>query len=79
LFIDPDQRQQGAGKTLVSHAQRLAAGPLAVDVNEQNRAAVGFYAALGFTEVGRSATDAGGRPFPILHMRRAMPRIIDVA
>ena len=79
LFVDPDHRHQGAGKALVAHAQRLAAGPLAVDVNEQNGAAVGFYAALGFTEVGRSDTDAGGRPFPIVHMRRAMPRIIDVA
>ena len=70
LFIDPDRRQQGAGKTLVAHAQSLAAGPLAVDVNEQNDAAVRFYTALGFTEVGRSATDASGRPFPIVHMRR---------
>ena len=75
LFIDPDQRQQGAGKALVAHAQSLAAGPLAVDVNEQNVAAVQFYAALGFTEVGRSATDGSGRPFPILHMRRPLRSI----
>lgn len=75
LFIDPDHRQQGAGKTLVAHAQSLTAGPLAVDVNEQNDAAVRFYAALGFTEVGRSATDASGRPFPILHLRRLMRSI----
>ena len=54
LFVDPNHRHQGTGKALVAHAQRLAAGPLAVDVNEQNGAAVGFYAALGFTEVGRS-------------------------
>jgi len=72
LFIDPDHRRQGAGKALVAHAHSLATGPLAVDVNEQNDAAVHFYAALGFVEVGRSATDGGGRPFPILHMRRPM-------
>ena len=73
LFIDPDHRQQGAGKTLVAHAQSLATGPLAVDVNEQNDAAVRFYTALGFTEAGRSATDAGGRSFPMVHMARQSP------
>jgi putative acetyltransferase len=36
LFIDPGHRQQGAGTALVAHAQSLAAGQLAVDVNEQN-------------------------------------------
>jgi putative acetyltransferase len=73
LFIDPDHRQQGGGKTLVAHAQSLAGGALAVDVNEQNEAALLFYQALGFSVVARSATDAGGRPFPILHMRRTAP------
>ena len=71
LFIDPAYRGRGGGRLLVAHAQRLAAGALSVDVNEQNAAAVGFYEALGFSAVGRSPTDAGGRPFPILHMRRA--------
>jgi putative acetyltransferase len=73
LFIDPDYRGQGGGKLLVAHAQHLAGGALAVDVNEQNEAARRFYEALGFSVVGRSPTDAGGRPFPILHMRRAAP------
>ena len=74
LFIDPDHRGQGGGSALVAHAQRLARGSLAVDVNEQNEDAVGFYAALGFSVVGRSPTDAGGRPFPTLHMTRSSPR-----
>ena len=73
LFIDPDHRGQGGGKFLVAHAQSLSAGALAVDVNEQNEAALGFYKALGFSVVGRSPTDAGGRPFPMLHMKRAAP------
>src|SRR4051812_6394267 len=73
LFIDPDHRQRGGGKALVMHAQTLAEGALAVDVNEQNEAALQFYQALGFAVVGRSATDAGGRPFPILHMKRSAP------
>lgn len=71
LFIDPDHHGRGGGKMLVAHAQSLAAGALAVDVNEQNPAALRFYEGLGFSVVGRSPTDAGGRPFPILHMRRA--------
>ena len=74
LFIDPDHRGEGGGSALVAHAQRLAESALAVDVNEQNEDAVGFYAALGFSVVGRSSTDASGRPFPLLHMTRGSLR-----
>lgn len=70
LFIDPGHHRQGGGRRLVSHAQSLSDGALAVDVNEQNEAALRFYEALGFSVVGRSSVDAGGRPFPIVHMRR---------
>jgi putative acetyltransferase len=70
LFVDPDRRGEGTGKLLVAHAERLATGPLRVDVNEQNEAALGFYLSLGFELVGRSPTDSGGRPFPLLHLRR---------
>ena len=70
LFIDPDRRGQGAGTALVECAQRLARGVLAVDVNEQNEAARRFYERRGFVVVSRSPTDSGGRPFPILHMKR---------
>ena len=73
LFIDPDHHGQGGGRFLVAHAQDLGAGALAVDVNEQNEAALGFYEALGFSVVGRSPTDEAGRPFPVLHMKRAAP------
>ena len=75
LFIDPDHHHQGGGKALVAHAQSLAGGALAVDVNEQNEAALKFYQALGFSAVGRSETDAGGRPFPILHLKRPSPGV----
>lgn len=71
LFIDPEHLRTGCGRLLVAHAQSLAAGGLAVDVNEENAAALRFYQALGFSVVGRSPLDAGGRPFPILHMVRA--------
>jgi putative acetyltransferase len=70
LFLDPDTRGQGGGRALVDHAQDLRGGDLTVDVNEQNRAAVGFYEALGFEVTGRSPVDDAGRPFPLLHMRR---------
>lgn len=74
LFIDPDYHGQGGGKLLMSHAQTLAGGrALAVDVNEQNGDAIGFYEAMGFSIVGRSPTDSGGRPFPLLHMKRPAP------
>jgi putative acetyltransferase len=70
LFIDPDFRGRGAGSSLVAHAERLASGPLRVDVNEQNDDARRFYEAMGFVVAGRSETDTVGRPFPLLHMRR---------
>ena len=71
LFLDPDYHRQGGGSFLVEYAQGLSSGALAVDVNEQNVAGLRFYEALGFSVVGRSPIDAGGRPFPILHMRRS--------
>lgn len=73
LFIDPDHRRLGAGKALIAHAQQLAGGALAVDVNEQNDAARQFYESQGFIVVGRSPTDPAGRPFPLLHMTRTAP------
>ena len=73
LFIHPERQGRGAGTVLVEHAQRLASGELKVDVNEQNDAALKFYEARGFVVVGRSPTDTGGRPLPLLHMKR-LPR-----
>lgn len=73
LFLEPEHRGRGEGRRLVAHAQTLRGGDLTVDVNEQNQAARGFYAALGFVVTGRSPLDDGGRPFPILHMRRPGP------
>ena len=70
LFLDPDHLGKGGGRLLVEHAQQLAGSALRVDVNEQNDSARRFYEALGFAVTGRSETDAGGRPFPLLHMNR---------
>jgi putative acetyltransferase len=73
LFLDPAERGRGAGRRLVAHAQMLRGRELTVDVNEQNPAARGFYEALGFQVVRRSPVDEDGRPFPLLHLRRAAP------
>lgn len=70
LFLDPDARGKGGGRILVAHAERLATSPLSVDVNEDNQEAQRFYEALGFSVVGRSPLDSGGRPFAIIHMKR---------
>ena len=70
LFIDPGHHRRGVGRSLVEHAEAMAAGALSVDVNEQNAGALQFYEALGFSVIGRSPTDSAGRPFPIVHMRR---------
>jgi putative acetyltransferase len=44
-----------------------------VEVNEENKSALRFYKRLGFWAVGRSATDAGGRPLPTVHLQRPAP------
>jgi putative acetyltransferase len=67
LFIHPEARGKGIGKSLLDDAIREK-GVNAVDVNEQNPQAVGFYLHAGFKVVGRSATDGMGKPFPILSM-----------
>lgn len=72
LFLAPEFQRQGGGRRLVAYA--LARHPeLSVDVNEQNPQARRFYEACGFVVVGRSPTDDAGRPYPILHLRRAGP------
>ncbi|MDH6678341.1 putative acetyltransferase [Rhodococcus sp. LBL1] len=67
LFVGAEHRGHGVGSALLRRA--VADHPdLRLDVNEQNPQAVGFYERHGFVVLGRSATDADGRPFPILHM-----------
>lgn len=80
LFIDPDHTGAGAGKLLVAHAQSLADGrSLIVEVNEQNEAAVRFYASQGFVVFDRTPTDSAGRPFPLLRMRRPSQEPPDIS
>lgn len=67
LFIHPDDRGKGLGKTLIDFAKDKH-DINTVDVNEQNEQAVGFYEKLGFVTYERSERDGAGKPFPILSM-----------
>ena len=70
LFIHPNFRGKGIGKILTDYALKEC-NITKVDVNEQNEQAIGFYEKMGFKVVGRSQTDAMGKPYPILHMELA--------
>ena len=65
LFIAPQWLRRGGGTRLLRHARQIA-GPLTVEVNEQNIDAVEFYLAQGFEIVRRTPTDRAGRPYPLL-------------
>lgn len=67
LFIHPKERGTGIGKSLIDFAIRNFSIKK-VDVNEQNKQAVGFYLHMGFKTIERSELDAAGKPFPILSM-----------
>lgn len=67
LFIHPDSRGKGIGKTLLDYSiDKLRVTK--VDVNEQNEQAVGFYKHCGFGVIKRSKLDSSGKPYPTLHM-----------
>jgi putative acetyltransferase len=68
LFIDPEYAGRGLGKRLLTHAAAELAAT-AVDVNEDNPAALAFYRHMGFAVASRSALDSAGRPFPLLHLK----------
>ena len=70
LFIHPDYRVQGIGRTLLRYAIQEC-GATTVDVNEQNDQALGFYLRMGFVVIGRSELDSNGKPYPLLHMHLA--------
>jgi putative acetyltransferase len=72
LFIAPAFRGRGLGRRFVAEAASRA-GNLEVEVNAQNRQAVGFYEALGFGVISSTPVDGDGRPYPLLRMRRTEP------
>ncbi|MCK0190634.1 GNAT family N-acetyltransferase [Arenibacter sp. F20364] len=74
LFIHPEYRGRGLGKTLLAYSIHEL-NVYKVDVNEQNHQAVEFYRHSGFTTIGRSELDASGKPYPILHMELKKVRL----
>ena len=69
LFVAADKRGRGIGKELLQCAiDERAVNELTV--NEQNRAAIGFYEHMGFKAYARSDTDERGGPYPILFMKK---------
>ncbi|MFU2075211.1 GNAT family N-acetyltransferase [Gallibacterium anatis] len=69
LFIAPEQRGKGIGKTLLQHGVTKF-GVNSLTVNEQNPQAVGFYQYMGFKTVERHELDEQGNPYPILIMKK---------
>lgn len=68
LFLHPDARGKGIGKTLLHYSMHIL-GAYKLDVNEQNDQAVSFYQHMGFVVIDRKETDGLGRPFPLLTMK----------
>jgi ribosomal protein S18 acetylase RimI-like enzyme len=67
LFVSAEARGKGCGKLLLEYAiNNLHA--MKVDVNEQNKQAIGFYEKFGFRVIARSEKDSMGKDYPILHM-----------
>ena len=68
LFLAPEERGKGLGRTLVQYGMERF-DIREVTVNEQNPQARGFYERMGFCVCQRSELDEQGRPYPILTMR----------
>lgn len=67
LFIAPEERGKGLGRTLLEHGiEKYSVKELVV--NEQNPQARGFYEHMGFQVRERSKLDEQGNPYPVLFM-----------
>jgi putative acetyltransferase len=67
LFVSGKLRGKGYGKCLLETAitkYKIRR----VDVNEQNRQAIGFYEKFGFKIISRSEKDSMNKDYPILHL-----------
>ena len=68
LFVDPAVHGRGYGTALLNKALELVPNAV-VDASEQATNALPFYEARGFVRTGRSETDPGGRPYPLIHLK----------
>lgn len=62
MYVDPDRRGEGLGRTLLSHAEAEARRggftQLILSTSELQPAALGLYRASGFTETGEEIADS---------------------
>jgi ribosomal protein S18 acetylase RimI-like enzyme len=58
-YVDPQLYRRGVGRALVEHMQRLATGPIELEVLDGN-AARGFYESLGFVHEGTTTGKLAG-------------------
>lgn len=65
LYVDPPFHGQGLGTRLLAEI-----GATSVEVYADNVTGVGFYRSQGFAEVRRRESDAAGRPYPMVVLRR---------
>lgn len=68
LFVSPEERGHGLGKTLLQHGIEHY-DIYELGVNEQNPQAKGFYEHMGFQTYKRTDLDEQGNPYPILYMK----------
>lgn len=68
LFISPEERGKGLGKSLISYGVENYS-IREVTVNEQNPQAIGFYEHMGFKTYKRTELDEQGMPYPLLYMK----------
>ena len=61
LYVDYDDHGVGVGSALMAHVERLAAGPISLKVDANNRAARDFYLRRGLSEVEEGADSDGAR------------------
>jgi putative acetyltransferase len=65
LYVDPAFHGRGLGTRLLAEV-----GATSVEVYADNTTGVDFYRSQGFAEVQRRDTDAAGRPYPMVVLRR---------
>lgn len=69
LFVLPSCQGKGYGSALLRYAWEEK-HIRKVDVNEDNAEAFRFYLNRGYRVIGRDATDADDKPFPIVHLEK---------
>ncbi len=72
LFIHPSYKEKQMDKILLNFSIEKI-NVKKVDVNEQNKQAIGFYKKHGFETKSRSESDSSEKPHPTLHMELRQP------